>query len=76
MAEPTWRDYLRTLTPRERQVFDLIGQGKKNTEIAAELGITLNTARTYAKYIHDKLYIEGRAKLAIAAYQIQIEGRS
>jgi DNA-binding NarL/FixJ family response regulator len=68
--------FLETLTGREREVFELIGKGKKNTEIAEELGITLNTVRTYSKTIHDKLYIEGRANLAIAAYKVISEGES
>ena len=35
------------LTPREREIFDLVAQGHANKEIAAALGISERTARTH-----------------------------
>lgn len=77
--EPTWREFVPTLAPRERQTFLLVGQGLSNDEIALVMKISPLTVRCYVKRIHDKLYIEGRAALAIAGYQytseISLEGR-
>jgi len=68
------REFIHSLTKREREAFDLIGQGYANYQIAKTMGISLLTARTYAKRIHDKLYIVGRSRLAIAAHIINEEG--
>ena len=44
-----------TLTPRERQVFDQIGQGKTLQQIASELGIATKTVETHRAKIKEKL---------------------
>lgn len=69
-----WKEFIRDLTPREREAFDYIGYGMTNIDIAKRMNISLTTMRTYAKRIHDKLYIVGRAALAIASYKIRTEG--
>lgn len=71
--EPTWREFLPSLAPREMETFLLIGRGFSNEQIAKKMGISVLTVRHYAKMIHDKLYIEGRAALAIVAYQYATE---
>lgn len=43
------------LTPRERQVLDLLAQDKNLKQIAAELGISYATARTHVQRILSKL---------------------
>jgi DNA-binding CsgD family transcriptional regulator len=63
------------LTPAEENVYRLIGQGWSNKEIAAMLFISLDTVRTHVKRIHEKLNIEGRARLAIASYRAHEEAR-
>ena len=40
-----------TLTPRETEVLSAIAQGKTNREIAAALGITMNTVKTHTARI-------------------------
>ena len=65
-------ELLPALAKRERQAFDMIGLGMSNLEIATAMGIKLSTVRTYTKYIHDKLYIIGRARLAITAYRVGV----
>jgi DNA-binding CsgD family transcriptional regulator len=53
-----------TLTPREREVLALAGQGRTNDEIAEALGISRNAVRYHLKEIHSKLGTEGdRARL-------------
>lgn len=46
------------LTPRERETFRLLGQGRRTAEIAHHLGISLNTARVFIAAVRVKL---GRA---------------
>jgi DNA-binding NarL/FixJ family response regulator len=53
------------LTPREVQVLGLIGQGMRDREIAEELGISHQTARTYVKDVRRKLGARNRLSAAI-----------
>lgn len=50
----------RLLTPREMQVLDLLGRGMRNKEVAAELGISQDTARAHIKSILAKLNVHDR----------------
>lgn len=59
-----------TLTQAEFKVFRLLGLGLTNEEIAATLFISPLTVRTHVKRIHAKCDIKGRARLALAAYQV------
>lgn len=54
---------LHTLTPKEREVYDLYLQGKKAHEIAVLLDITQNTVKFHNKNIYDKLGINSRKEL-------------
>ena len=58
-----------SLTQSEFRVFRLLGLGLTNQEIAESLFISPLTVRTHVKRIHSKCGIQGRAKLALAAYQ-------
>lgn len=60
---------LAQLTDRERQTLVLIGQGKSNAEIAAELFVTVTTVRTYVSRILTKLQTRDRAGLVVIAYE-------
>ena len=51
------------LSKRERQVYDLLKQGKTRKEISAELDIQLNTVRTHVRNIYQKLGIHDRSLL-------------
>jgi two-component system nitrate/nitrite response regulator NarL len=53
------------LTPREQQVLELLEQGFKNREIAAELGIRPGTVKIHLKHIFEKTGIHGRHGLAL-----------
>lgn len=57
------------LTQSEFKVFRLLGLGLTNQEIAESLFISPLTVRTHVKRIHAKCGIQGRAKLALTAYQ-------
>lgn len=58
-----------SLTQSEFKVFRLLGLGLTNQEIAESLFISPLTVRTHVKRIHAKCSIQGRAKLALTAYQ-------
>ncbi len=54
------------LTPREQQVMQLAGQGLKNREIAAELGIRAGTVKVHLKHVFEKTGVQGRYSLTLA----------
>jgi DNA-binding NarL/FixJ family response regulator len=55
------------LTEREREILRLVGAGKANKEIAAELVITERTARTHVSNILRKLGLASRTQAALWA---------
>jgi DNA-binding NarL/FixJ family response regulator len=57
------------LTDREREVLTLVGTGRSNEEIAAELVLSPATARTHVSRIMTKLAARDRAQLVVAAYE-------
>jgi DNA-binding NarL/FixJ family response regulator len=60
---------LDALTGREREVLALVGGGLSNAEIAAELFISVATARTHVSRAMTKLHARDRAQLVVAAYE-------
>jgi DNA-binding NarL/FixJ family response regulator len=69
-APPPARDdpALGTLTGREREVLALIGQGKTNTEIAAELVVGEGTVKTHVNHVFTKLQLRDRAAAVVYAF--------
>jgi NarL family two-component system response regulator LiaR len=60
------------LTDREREVLDLIVEGKSNAEIADELAVSLSTARFHVSTILSKLGATNRAEAAALAVKHQL----
>lgn len=58
---------LEALTPREREVLELLIQGKQNKEIAAKLVISENTVKFHLKNILQKLHLHTRAQVVAFA---------
>jgi DNA-binding NarL/FixJ family response regulator len=58
------------LTRRERELIELVRQGLRNRDIAAELGVTEGTVKVYLHAIFDKLQVENRTELALRAAQL------
>jgi DNA-binding NarL/FixJ family response regulator len=55
------------LTPREREVLALLGQGRSNKQIAAALHLTEATVKGYVSAILLKLDVEDRTQAALLA---------
>ncbi|WP_327694791.1 response regulator transcription factor [Streptomyces sp. NBC_00459] len=60
---------LTAITDREHEVLTLVGSGLSNTEIAAELCISVATAKTYITRLLAKLDARDRVQLVIIAYE-------
>jgi DNA-binding NarL/FixJ family response regulator len=58
---------LNQLTRREREVLELLAQGRSNKEIAEALVITTNTVKRHLKAIFNKLEVHSRAAAAAKA---------
>jgi len=57
------------LTPRERDVLQLVAGGATNREIAAELFISENTVNFHMKHILSKLHLKNRAQAVGYAFR-------
>jgi DNA-binding NarL/FixJ family response regulator len=61
-AEPTAE-----LSPREREVLDLLSQGLMYKEIAEKIGVSYETVHTYIRRIYEKLQVRTRTE-AVAKF--------
>ncbi|MGW9074225.1 response regulator [Streptomyces yangpuensis] len=57
------------MTPREREIWQLLATGLDNAEIAAELDISVSTVKNHITGIFGKLGVRDRAQAVIAAYE-------
>jgi len=55
------------ITPREKEVIDLICKGKLNKEIAFQLDLTASTVKVYLHRIFAKVGVSNRTELAVWA---------
>lgn len=62
--ETTTLDRARDLTPREREVLQLIGEGLSNQEIAEQLHIEVGTVKNHVHNILQKLNVNSRQDAA------------
>lgn len=66
VQNPDGLSHATDLTPRERSVVNLIGNGLNNKAIAKELGVSPHTVKSHVRNVMDKLALHSR--LQIAAY--------
>jgi len=57
-------DLLEGLSPRERQIAELVARGLSDKDIARRLGIAFTTVRTHLDHAFRKLGVDGRMALA------------
>jgi DNA-binding NarL/FixJ family response regulator len=63
------------LTPREREVLELVAQGMTNRQIADALFISVNTAGIHVSRILGKLDVASRTEAAVKAYRLGLVAR-
>lgn len=59
-----------TLTPREREVLQLVAEGRSNKEISTTLGLSIRTAENHRHNIMRKLDAHNAADLTRAAFRL------
>lgn len=67
LADKGISDRYDSLSDREREVFQLIAEGKVNKEIATLLSISLSTVETHRARIMDKLDLHSAAEIVLYA---------
>lgn len=65
---------LATLTQREREVMDLVVQGRKNKQIAEELGISVKTVEAHRAKAMEKMDVSSVAELVSATLSAKNPG--
>jgi FixJ family two-component response regulator len=63
-----------SLTPREKEVFELLVRGKINKQIAFELGTTERTIKAHRQSVMEKMQVQSLAELVSIAERVPILG--
>ncbi len=72
IAQPAGEPPPDRLTPREREVLELIGRGYANKRIAVELGVSEKTVKTHVSHLLAKLGVRDRTQAAVHALRAGI----
>ena len=69
----TIRRNVARLTPREREIVELVSQGMKNREIAERLTITPGTVKVHLMHVFEKTGVRDRYELAVRGSRLLSE---
>jgi DNA-binding NarL/FixJ family response regulator len=58
---------IESLSQREKQVLELLSKGHLYKEIADQLGLSMDTVRTYLRRIYEKMHVHSRTE-AVSRY--------
>jgi DNA-binding NarL/FixJ family response regulator len=61
-----------TLTPRESEVLDLLSMGYRAKEVAARLGVGIDTVNTHIRHIYNKLHVSSRSEAIAKRFRSHI----
>ena len=64
VVEPDSTSEVERLSPREREIARLIGQGRSNRQIAEMLVLSVKTVESHVKNVFTKLQVGTRAEIA------------
>ena len=67
MTDKGVTDRLETLSQREREIFQLIAEGRTNKEIATLLNVSTSTVETHRAHLMDKLDVHSAAEIVLYA---------
>ena len=66
------RAHIAKLTPREREVFDLVIRGKTNKQVASALGATERTIKAHRQRVMEKMQVQSLAELVSLAERVGV----
>ena len=66
------RVHIATLTPRERQVFELVIRGNSNKQVARVLGGTERTIKAHRRRVMEKMQVQSLAELVSFAERVGV----
>jgi FixJ family two-component response regulator len=70
------RAHVAALTPRGRQVFELVIRGKQNKQIALALGCTERTIKAHRHRVMEKMQVRSLPELVSLAERAGVLGRA
>lgn len=59
------------ITPKEKQVLELIASGFSTKQIADKLSISFYTAQTHRKNLRAKLQVHNSAEMIVKAFRLE-----
>ena len=66
------RSHIAALTPREREVFELVIRGNTNKQIANALGCTERTIKAHRHRVMEKMQVRSLAELVSLAERVGV----
>ena len=66
------RSHIATLTPREREVFELVTRGNTNKQVGRALGCTERTIKAHRQRVMEKMQVQTLAELVSLAERVGV----